>query len=239
MNKNKVTIATISWARNEEEENLLKKALLQLASLNIPVFITDGGSNLRFVKFLQSLPHFTLLTPTGKGLWAQAKQSLVEAYASDSSYIFYTEPDKFDFFNNSLPQMLDAIAIDEDSGIVTASRSGEAFGTFPKFQQLTETTINKCCQEVIGNNTDYTYGPFLLNKKIVPYLKDVQEDLGWGWRPYAFTIAKRLGFKVEALEGNFFCPLGQREDTAAERIYRMKQLSQNINGLTLAATAVL
>ena len=230
-----LSIATISWARNPGEEDLLRHALEQLAQPGIPVFITDGGSGKGFTDFLKGFSHFTLLE--GKGLWAQAKGSLHHAYESGSKFLLYTEPDKLLFFANYLGQMLAEVKVQEDTGIITATRSPEAFTTFPSFQQVTETTINHCCAELIGKAGDYTYGPFLLSRTIVPHLESLPPNIGWGWRPYAFNIAKRLGLNVNFYEGDFFCPEEQRTDDPAERLYRMKQLSQNIEGLTLSAAA--
>ena len=88
----------------------------------------------------------------------------------------------------------------------------------------------------MGKAIDYTYGPFLLNRKLAPYLYLVQEDIGWGWRPYAFGLAHRLGYQVNYQEGDFYCPEDQREDNPAERIYRMRQLSQNIQGLVFSTS---
>jgi hypothetical protein len=236
MNKNSVSIATITLARDEKEEQLLRKSLQQLAELKIPVFITDGGSLPGFVDFLRSFPHFNLSNANVRGVWEQAKNSLFEAYNSKSEFIFYTEPDKLEFFKESLPQLLSEVQTDNKTGIVTASRSEGGFATFPAFQRMTETTINNCCAELVGKTVDFTYGPFLLNRALVPYLKLVNSDIGWGWRPFVFSIAKRLEYDVEAYIRNFSCPLDQREDTPSERIYRMKQLKQNIEGIVLSAT---
>ena len=231
-----MVVATITWARDEAETQLLQESLQQLAELEIPVFITDGGSGAGFLGWVQSIPHFVLLTTEGKGVWAQARNSLRQAYQTAAPFILYTEPDKRDFFQHHLPQWIENAWVNETTGVMTASRSAAAFATFPAFQQLTETTINRCCEEILGAYVDYTYGPFLLNRKLVPYLELVKEDIGWGWRPYVFGIAKRLGYSVEAFRGDFFCPVHQRQDDPAERIYRMRQLSQNMEGLTLAAT---
>lgn len=239
MHKNDITIATITLARDEQEETLMRNALEQLSKLHIPVFITDGGSRPGFVDFLRSFPHFILSQATVKGVWPQAKNSLTEAYQQGSTFIFYTEPDKADFFRQSLPQMLDSVQTDDNSGIVMASRSAAAFSTFPAFQQMTETTINNCCAETIGKNLEYTYGPFLLNRQLVPCLELVKEDIGWGWRPYVFAVARRLGYQVESYEGDFYCPTGQQQDSEGERLYRMRQLKQNIEGIVLSTTVVL
>jgi hypothetical protein len=236
MDKNKISIATITWARDDDEENLLKNSLQQLAKLNIPVFITDGGSGENFLNFIRSIPNSILLQPEEKGLWMQAKASLSKAFDFGSDFIFYTEPDKLNFFKNSLPQMIEDIEMDKQSGIFLASRSTNAFSTFPSFQQMTETTINNSCKEIIGKSFDYTYGPFVLNRNLIPHLKNFNPDLGWGWRPYAFIIAKRLGYNIDAYKGDFLCPEDQRNDTPKERIYRMRQLAQNIDGITISAT---
>lgn len=236
MDFSQLVIATITWARDEAEELLLRKALTQLAQLNIPVYITDGGSTASFIEFLSGFSNFTTLTTPGKGVWAQAKNSLLAASNSQKPFIFYTEPDKADFFQYALPSMPAAFTGDEQTGIVMASRSQESFSTFPAFQQMTETTINNCCTEVTGLKTDFTYGPFILNKNIVPYFDQIKEDIGWGWRPYAFNVAHRLGYTVQSVEGDYNCPIDQREDSAKERIYRMKQLQQNIQGIVLSTS---
>jgi hypothetical protein len=239
MNKHDLSIATITWARDADEEKLLRQSLQQLAKLELPVFITDGGSNNRFLDFIRSFPNFTLLEAKARGLWAQAKNSLSAAHQSGSPFILYTEPDKNDFFKNGLPQNLQEVVVNERSGIITASRSTASFATFPAFQQMTETTINNCCNEVISSAIDYTYGPFILNRQLVPYFALLQEDIGWGWRPYTFVIANRLSYTIEAFTGHFSCPPAQQQDNRTERIYRMRQLSENIQGIVLAATVQL
>lgn len=239
MNKNNITVATITWARDEQEESLLRASLQVLAELEIPVFVCDGGSGNNFLDFLRSFPHFTIVERKAKGLWGQAQSSLLAASHTASRFILYTEPDKKDFFRNSLPGFIAAAKDDDQLGILLASRSATAFATFPAFQRSTETTINNCCGELIGRPFEYTYGPFLLTRQVVPYLENVANDIGWGWRPYAFNIAHRLGYKVESFEGDFNCPETQREDSMAERMYRMRQLTQNIEGLLLSANAII
>ena len=236
MDKKDFSIATITWARDAREEELLRESLEQLATLDIPVFITDGGSGARFLNFLERFPQFKVLTAKEKGVWAQARTSMSVAYEANTRYILYTEPDKRDFFRNALSRLLSSAPTDDQVGVVLASRSAAGFATFPAFQQTTETTINHCCSEVIGKAVDYTYGPFLLNRRLVPYLNLVQEDIGWGWRPYTFGLAHRLGYQVTHLEDDFTCPEDQREDNPAERLYRMRQLSQNIQGLVLSTS---
>ena len=239
MDKKEICIATITWARNEIEEKLLKESLEKLATLAIPVFITDGGSASSFLEFLKRFPHFTILTTPDKGVQAQAIRSITGASETGVPFIFYTEPDKKDFFSKSLLPLLSKVDTGETTGIILASRTPLAFSSFPSFQQMTETTINNCCAEVINKSFDYTYGPFLLNSKPVPYLNQLNTDIGWGWRPYIFNIAHRLGYSVDAIDGDFNCPPDQREDDTKERIYRMRQLEQNIRGIVLSTEAPL
>ncbi|HEV7349479.1 hypothetical protein [Telluribacter sp.] len=236
MKKSEVSLATISWARDEPEELLLREALKYLAELDRPVFITDGGSGEEFLQFLAGFPHFSVFKPEVPGLWNQVKQSMAAARGTDSRFILYTEPDKADFFKSSLPRFIDQAPDQEMVGVVLASRSPQSFRTFPEFQQKTETTINNCCAEVIGTSTDYTYGPFLFNRDLLPGLDRLDGSIGWGWRPYLFGLAHRLGYRVEPLEMELPCPPDQREDTSQERLYRMRQLQQNIQGIVLSTT---
>ncbi|MEJ7768748.1 MAG: hypothetical protein WKF89_13100 [Chitinophagaceae bacterium] len=238
MNKELLSIATITWARTASEDKLLRTSLQELAKLQIPVFICDGGSGKAFTDFLNNFPHFTLLPRKAAGVWWQVKISIQAAYESGSAYILYTEPDKYEFFNTSLPGFLDNEEANEQNGVMLASRSAQAFNSFPAFQKSTETTINFCCSEITGKPLDYTYGPFLFNRKLVPYFDLVQEDIGWGWRPFVFGIAKRLGYEITQQVGNFACPVDQRADDSKERIYRMRQLSQNIEGIVLSTSVI-
>jgi hypothetical protein len=233
MNKNSLAIATISLARTMEEERTLRASLQALAELQLPLFITDGGSSAAFVSFLQNLPEATVFAE--RGLWPQARKSITEAAASGATTIFYTEPDKEDFFRHHLAGMLAASEMTNRAGVLLASRSSAGFATFPAFQQMTEQTINKCCEEVIGLSADYCYGPFLFNGRLVQALNFLPENCGWGWRPALFAVAHRGGLTVDAYTGHFACPPAQREDNETERLYRMKQLSQNIDGLVMAA----
>ena len=234
-----VSVATITWARDSQEEATLRRSLEILSQLNIPVYITDAGSQESFLDFLRSIPHFHLQEPPKKGVWLQTHSSLLAAYEGGTPFVFYTEPDKADFFAQALPDFFRDIPANQKLGVWLASRSAQGFATFPAFQQMTETAINQCGVEIIGQSIDYVYGPFLLNRKLIPSLQKIEPTLGWGWRPFTFHLAKRLGYRVGATVGDFECPLEQREDTPNERIYRMRQLTQNIEGLTLSTTVSL
>src|SRR5690348_240507 len=118
MQKTELSIAAISLARNDGEEKLLRTSLKQLAELNIPVYITDGGSSEGFLEFLHSIPHFIVME--AKGLWPQAKKSITEAHKAGTKFIFYTEPDKQEFFIHHLQKMLKAMIVNENTGVVLA-----------------------------------------------------------------------------------------------------------------------
>ncbi len=174
-----------------------------------------------------------------KGLWPQARKSITEAAASGAEIIVYTEPDKEAFFAQHLSALLANSRFDAGTGVWLASRAAAGFASFPPFQQMTEQTINRCCREVIGLEADYCYGPFVFTRRIAPMLDFLPESCGWGWRPALFVLAHRLGLTVQAHTGDFYCPQNQRDDDPTERLYRIKQLAQNLDGLVLAAHAAL
>jgi hypothetical protein len=237
MDFSEVAVATMTWARDAAEESLLRESLPLLAGLGAPVFVADGGSGGPLMDFMRGLPNFHLLEAGGAGVWRQARRSLeAAAAASAARFILYTESDKRDFFRAGLSRFVSEAQAAEDVGVVLASRSPESFDTFPKFQRHTETAINRCCAEVLGLRADFTYGPFLLNRALVPRLNQVENDPGWGWRPYAFGAARREGLRILQVEMHLPCPTEQREDDPAERLYRVRQLAQNIQGLLDSVT---
>jgi hypothetical protein len=232
MDLGEVAVATMTWARDAAEERLLRESLPLLAGLGVPVFIADGGSGEQLLNFIRGLPNFKVVETGRPGVWHQARTSIEAASeASGAGFILYTESDKRDFFREGLREFVAEAPAGEDVGVVLASRSPESFQTFPEFQRHTETAINRCCAEVLGLEADFTYGPFLLKRALVPHIAKARSDFGWGWRPYAFATARRLGYGVRHVERRLPCPQEQREDGAAERLYRMKQLTQNVQGL--------
>lgn len=238
MDRTHISIATMTLARDAQEERLLRESLYHLAGLNIPTFVTDGGSGSEFMDFLHGFPHFKVLEVKGQGVWAQVRRSIQAANESAARFILYTEPDKGQFFRGSLQDFVSDAPGDDGVGVVLASRSEDSFSTFPELQRHTEAAINRCCAEVTGAQADFTYGPFLLNRRLAPYLDFAGDEVGWGWRPYAFGMAHRLGYRVEHLVKYLPCPPEQQQDSRSERIYRMRQLGQSIQGLILSTTVV-
>ncbi|MBV9926054.1 MAG: hypothetical protein JOZ96_13635 [Acidobacteria bacterium] len=239
MDLSEMAFATMTWARDAEEERLLRESLPLLANLGAPVFVADGGSGEQFLNFIRGLPTLNVIETGRPGVWHQACTSIEAAFgASGAKFILYTESDKRDFFREDLREFVAEAPAGGDVGVVLASRSPESFRTFPEFQRHTETTVNRCCTEVLGLEADFTYGPFILNRALVPHVAKAQSDFGWGWRPYAFATARRLGYGLRHVERHLPCPLEQREDDAAERLYRMRQLAQNVQGLLGALAGV-
>lgn len=229
-----VAMATITLARTEEESEMLRASLAVLARSRLPVFIADGGSLASLTDYLRNVESFHLLPQPYKGVQAQGWASVQTAFAENFEWVIYTEPDKKDFFDKHLRTLVQQARAANDPGLILAARNAEAFQTFAAFQQTTETCINDCCAEALCTKTDYCYGPFALHREAWEKLSPPVEDLGWGWRPYVFGGVRHNGFAASVFEGDFGCPPDQRSDDATERLYRMKQLEQNIRGLLAA-----
>jgi hypothetical protein len=227
----------MTLARDAGEKRALEDALGDLAACGLPVFVTDGGSDEGFVDAIRRFPDFTVCPPCTDGLWPQIERSLARAYASGARFVLYTEPDKRVFFRERLQRFVVDAPDAGEVGIVLATRDEAAMATFPPFQQYTESVINRCCTEVLGKRFDYSYGPFLIHREVLPRLSITRREIAWGWRPYAFGIAHRLGLRVEQLEYGCACPAEQRGDS--ERVYRMQQLAQSVEGLVMSTKAAL
>jgi hypothetical protein len=231
MDKTHLAIATITLARKAEEQSLLLSGLRALAASSLPVFVTDGGSDPGFLQQARAVEGVTFCDPA-RALWPQTRRSLQAAHRAGARWILYTEPDKLDFFRENLAAFIGSIRVDERSGVVLVSRDAQKQASFPAFQQYTESVINRCCAELTGRSLDYSYGPFLLASSIVPRIVPPNEDIGWGWRPFTFGIAHRLGLRIEQVLAASPCPADQRADV--ERVYRMQQLAQSVEGLVLS-----
>jgi hypothetical protein len=236
MNPSETSIATISLARAADEERVLRAGLSRLASVGVPVTVADGGSTPGFVQFITELPGVRLAGPSERGLVGQIKASLSGASALETPFILYTEPDKVSFFERWVASFIERAPNGGEVGVVLASRSDASFGTYPPLQRFTETTINRLCGDVTGVPGDYSYGPFLVNRALLPYIHRLPTDIGWGWRHFVFGLAHRLGYKVLTIVDDHPCPPDQRAEDAGERIHRMRQLSQNVSGLVRSMT---
>jgi hypothetical protein len=231
MQRDLVSVATIAWARTEAEEALLRRSLKRLSETGLPTSIADAGTNPGFTEFLHSCPGFVVTSGRERGLVAQVTASLNAASHFDTPFVLYTEPDKEAFFAGPLADFIARADAEADVGVVLAARSAAAFSTFPRMQRYTEGVINHLCGELIGCAGEYSYGPFLVNRLLLPALAQLPADTGWGWRPFLFLAARRRGFRVAHITGEYACPPDQREEDDAERAHRLRQLRENIAGL--------
>ncbi len=232
MNLSNIAIATISWARSDAEARLIEEGLRHLATLNVPVFVVDGGSPDDFLARLRSIPGIAVLEPTGPGLQDHVLQSLEAAAASSREFLLYTESDKKWFFQHRLESYIDLSPVDDAVGVVLPARTPESFATFPQFQQYTEIVINTLTDELIHRPGEYAYGPRLVRNSLMPYLLGLDRDLGWGWQSYVVVVAGRLGYRIVDIPLDLPCPEEQREEGGPQaKFFRVGQLSQHLEGL--------
>jgi hypothetical protein len=231
MNPNDVTVATMTWVREEQDGPILRRSLQALSGLGLSVTVADRGTSHSFSEFLRSLPRVHVIEPSEPGLIGQVAAALEHAATFGTRFIVYSEPDKETFFTRHLSDFLRAAPDESDVGAVIASRSAAGFATFPRIQRYTETVVNDLCAEMIGGRGDFTYGPFVMARAVVPDARQLDGALGWGWRPFVFRRARRLGLRIAHVEGDYTCPSEQYVDDEQERIHRLRQLRENILGL--------
>ena len=227
-----LAIFTVTWARDPAEEVLIGRALTALVRLGLPVFAADRTDRTAFTATLRQLG-ITLVDPPAPGLVPQVQAAAAAAATAGTRFLLYTEPDKEAFFADGLDRLLARAAPTDADGVVLAARSPSAFATFPPLQRYVETVVNTLCGQMTGVAGDYSYGPFLLHRALLPHIAQLPPDLGWGWRPSTFVAAHRLGLRVAHVEDELACPPDQRGEDEGERIHRLRQLSQNVRGLTV------
>jgi hypothetical protein len=226
-----VAVATVTWVRSPAEEALLVRSLAVLADAGLPVAVADRGASATFGASLRHLPGFHVTVPAEQGLVPQVAAALEIAAAFDRRFVLYVEPDKELFMGPPLREFIRRAPDDDEVGVALAARSKESMGTFPEMQRYTEGVINHLAGSLIAADGDYSYGPFLMNRALLPHLTPLESRLGWGWRHFAFLRAHREGFRVHHVSGDYPCPPEQRYESPADRAHRLRQLSQNILGL--------
>jgi hypothetical protein len=228
-------IATMTLARTTAEVATLSTALPKLFAHGWPAVVADAASVPSFRESLRQHRDVAVVEPDAPGLVGQIRTALHAAgNGGQDGFILYTEPDKATFFERHLAGFVGAAPRHSDVGIVLAARSEEAFGTFPPAQRVAETAINRLCSQMIGVDTDYSYGPFLINRALIPFVSQLGADVGWGWRHFVFGMAARQRLRVLHITGDFECPPEQRCEDHHDRLHRMRQLQQNVHGLLLS-----
>src|SRR5687767_14504631 len=237
MKLNSVALVTITLARTPQEERTLIKSLKLLHTHRLPVIAADGGSSQRFVRSLNKLG-FTVITPRKRGLVYQVQAALAEALRNrEITAILYTDPDKYPFFGAPLSQFLQTARTGKNFGVAVAARDSKSFRSFPKGQQWTESFMNEAACLIFGRPVrDYCYGPLLLSRRAAEIALESPADLEWGWRFWTMARTHLEHLKVQVVQMNVTCPKGQRrEDSRADRLYRLKQLGQNLEAIERCA----
>lgn len=232
-----ICVATVTLARDSAEEALIRDAATALAASGASIVVGDGGSPPSLVAALGLLPRTRVVAPRERGLVHQVKAAVAAALESDARFVLYTESDKATFFRAHLQPFVASIPEGADLGVGVAARDADAFATFPPLQRFTESTINRLTGDVVGQAADYSYGPFLMRRELAVRVLEVPEELGWGWRHFIFALGARLRYRTLAVTGPYACPPGQRHEGDEERIHRLRQLAQNIQGLVEVARA--
>jgi hypothetical protein len=228
---------TLSLARSDDEAALLARSLAALAGGVDSLTVTDGGSDARFLQTIGALPRTHVLTASG--LVPQVKRSIAAALANGATRMLYTEPDKLAFFKTQLSGVRECWDSMPGDALLVFARSDDALATFPERQRGNEARFNHECGDALGVPGDYCYGPFVLPRQVAAMVAGCPDDLGWGWRPYAFALAHRLGCRLQMSTGDFECPPDQRIEASADEAYRDRQLAQNRRGLRLGLDAPL
>jgi len=237
VNNKEIAIATITWARDAQEYDRLRQSMQSLSRYGIPIVATDGGSGREFVDYLDSLPNIIVRELDGNpSLLNQVKRSLVTARQLGVRHILYTESDKKWFFEHRLADFIAQAPISNQTGVVTASRTAESLLTFPELQRYAETVANQLCARIVAQDGDFAYGPMIINTAIVPCLDLISEEIGWGWRFFTIVASYRMRLPIAQVTLDLPCPIDQREEDEKDRIHRMRQLAQNVQGMALAAS---
>jgi hypothetical protein len=232
MDAGDVAIATVSWVRSQTDASTLYQSLSALAGLGFPVAVGDRGTSEPFLQQLLALPGLRLTVAQEPGLVAQVQSSVRLAADTGRPFILYVEPDKRRFFEEGLTRFIRRAPSDPEVGIILAARSANSFATFPPMQRYTESVINQLCEQLMGVRGDYSYGPFLMSHTLAASVAALPANLGWGWRHAVFLAAQVNGLRIVHLEDDYSCPPDQSSEDDADRKHRLRQLSQNILGLS-------
>jgi hypothetical protein len=178
-----------------------------------------------------------LAPPSAPGLFGQVKTSLQIAHDLDPDYILYTEPNKPHFFAEQLAAFVghatERAAGVEEFGLVLPARNPESLATFPPFQQKTESLMSEMIRFVIGGETaaDYLYGPRMLAPALIQVLDRIDYEIGWGWMSFLVVAAHARGKSIETLAMDLPCPPEERVDDQRERLLRLRQMRDHVNGI--------
>lgn len=230
-----IGVSTITLAHSPHEEKQIIDSLGLLSKLDLPVVVCDGGSPDSFLNQVKKINGVIITPQPSGGLLNQVRESLNRA-AGIYPYVFYTESNKFAFFNDQLSFFLDEankIIKRSHPGVIVTSRSPESFSTYPPFQRQTETFINMLLAEFLGATelVDYSYGPRIIDSGLIPYLNQVTTDFGWGWMSYIVLMAKKINKEIKTVNFNLPCPKNEQGETEKDKIFRLRQFNNHISAI--------
>ena len=231
MDTAQIAVATLTWARTRDESTGLAQSLASLVDVGLPVAVADREAEPTFGPKLRSLSGVSVVAPDAPSLVEQIKASIRAAAALGRRFVLYTEPDKERFFATRLRDFIQRAPDGVDVGVVVACRARCAFETFPPAQRQAEAIINTLTSETTGVVGDYSYGPFLMARSVVDDVMRLPDGLGWGWRIATFAAAQRRSLTIRHITGDYRCPPDQSIERPDDRSYRLRQLSENIQGL--------
>jgi hypothetical protein len=231
---NSVALVTMTWARTRSDEELLLRSLSTATTLGLPIVIADRNGPPEFVERLSRLSQTAVVPPRGEGLVLQITAAFDAAAACAPETLFYSEPDKEMFFAGAAARLLERARHVGGPALVLAARSEASFATFPPMQRYTESIVNHLCGDLLGVGGDYSYGPFLMPRRLLSKVT-LPPNLGWGWRFAAFRAARCEGLPIVHVPDDLPCPVEQRDEDDADRVHRVRQLSENLLGLITGA----
>ena len=231
MRTDQICAATITRARDQNEEELIHRTLTALSTRGFHIVAADGGSRPSFVEALSRVPNLTLASSEHSGLIGQIQASVRAARTRSARHILYVESDKEQFVSGAMDAFISKALEHENAGVVLASRSPSSFATFPPFQRRAESAFNAVASVILGVDADFLYGPFLMNGDVAALVDGAAPDLGWGWRPFVFSTARQRGQRMVIVEGDYPCPRDQVHEHDADRQHRLRQLGENLKGL--------
>jgi len=171
-----VAVVTMTLARSVAEAQLLELSLAELSKGPWPIFVGDGGSDPDFVQRLAHLRRVQVLRPAPgrkRTLVNQLRAAFERAQEFEPDYFLYTEPDKRTFFRRGVRLLAQAAAgaSGPAPALVVAARNPKAFASFPQGQQAAESIMNQICGDAFQMVGDYTYGPLLISRRLIEYVR--------------------------------------------------------------------
>jgi len=227
-------IFTITWARSQIEAQRIIESLTILSQVNLPIIAIDNNSDKDFIQEVSNIGNINIFIASKKGLWEQIKIGLTIIQEKNLPFFLYTESDKKLFFqqiSDFLNQAQQIINQNPSFGVILPARNTESFNTFPPIQKKTEDEINKIIGQIIGLETDYTYGPRIISSSLIPSLLSLPDDINWGWLTASVLLAKKLGRNIYAVPMSLPCP--EKDRLEDEKELRLKQKQDHLLAISI------